>query len=105
MKIADAVKILDAQVIALSEPEREIEDGYCGDLLSYVMGKAPENCAWFTIMNNVNVAAVAALTDVSVVVLCEGVMPDESLLNKLKSQQLNMIVTGCTVYEAVRKLG
>lgn len=92
MKTYEIAKLLNAKIVLMPEPDREIEGGYCGDFLSFVMGRAPENCAWFTIMNNANVAAVAALTDIGVIVLCENVQPDESLkkLSSIKICRLSL---------------
>ncbi len=68
--------------------EKEVTCGYCGDLLSWVMGKAESECAWITVMNNINVAAVAVLRDVSCIILAEGVQPDANLLAKAESEDL-----------------
>ena len=72
-------------VFHLDDPDRPVEGGYCGDLLSWVMGRAPAGGAWLTIMSNVNVAAVAALADTACVVLAEGVVPDPPLLDRAKA--------------------
>ena len=85
--------ILDARVAVLGDGEREVLSGYCGDFLSNVMGKAPADCVWFTVMSNVNVCAVATLTDCAAVVLCEGTEPDAA----------NLLITGLPVYEAAVK--
>lgn len=103
MKINEIAEILGAHIVSLYEPEREITSGYAGDLLSFVMGRAPENCAWFTVMNNANVAAVALLADISVIVICEGVLPDENLEKKAKSQKVNLLTTNLSVFDAIKK--
>lgn len=104
MKINELVAILDAKVISMPDPNKEIEGGYCGDFLSFVMGKAPESCAWFTVMNNANVAAVATLADISVIVLCEDVMPDQQLKQAVNNKKIALIVTKLPVFEAARKM-
>ncbi|HKL74098.1 MAG TPA: hypothetical protein VJ903_04330 [Clostridia bacterium] len=104
MKTYEIAKLLNAKIVLMPEPDREIEGGYCGDFLSFVMGRAPENCAWFTIMNNANVAAVAALTDIGVIVLCENVQPDESLKKAVINKNLSLIITELPIFEAARKL-
>lgn len=71
---------------------RDIESFYVGDLLSWVMGRAGEGSCWLTIMNNLNVCAVAKLADVACTVLCEGVLPDEHL--KVKAAQENVCLLG-----------
>ena len=70
MNVNKLAEILDAVKLNVEDGERVIETGYAGDLLSFVMGRAPENSAWFTIMTNVNILAVATLTEVSVIVVC-----------------------------------
>ena len=80
--------------------EREITGGFCGDLLSWVMGRAQAGQLWLTIMTNVNVPAVALLTGVSAVLICEGCAVDEEALAAAKQKGINLLVTGLPVYEA-----
>ncbi len=104
MTVKELVQVLDAKVYNLDDEMREVTSGYAGDFLSAVMGKAPTDSAWFTIMNNVNVCAVATLAEVAVVVLCEGVEPDQPLLNKVKMQGVNLIAVKEDIYGAVKKV-
>ena len=104
MTVKELVQVLDAKVYNLDDEMREVTSGYAGDFLSAVMGKAPTDSAWFTIMNNVNVRAVATLAEVAVVVLCEGVEPDEPLLNKVKMQGVNLIAVKEDIFGAVKKV-
>ncbi len=101
MTVDDVIKALDAEEIYIADDGREITSGYAGDFLSHVMGRAPADCAWFTIMNNVNVCAVATLADIALIVLCEGVQPDDNLLAKVKIQGFNVISTKLDIYNAV----
>ena len=104
MTVKELVQVLDAKVYNLDDEMREVTSGYAGDFLSAVMGKAPTDSAWFTIMNNVNVCAVATLAEVAVVVLCEGVEPDEPLLDKVKMQGVNLIAVKEDIFGAVKKV-
>ena len=52
--------------------EREITKPFCCDLLSIAMGRAPEGCAWVTVMGNMNTLAVASLADAACVIMAEG---------------------------------
>ena len=58
--------------ICLPDGERTVSGVYIGDLLSWVMGRAKADDAWITIRSNVNVLAVASLSDVACVILAEG---------------------------------
>jgi DRTGG domain. len=103
MKISELIKKLNAIVVNLPDGyDREITGGYCGDFLSFVMNRAPEGAAWFTVMTNVNVAAVAALSDVACTVICEGSVCDDALIQKAVSQGLCVLSTDLTVFDAVK---
>lgn len=104
MNCKQLCKLLNGKIINIADENLQITTGYAGDFLSYVIGKAPDNCAWFTVMNNVNVCAVASLADVGVIVLCDDVMPDSALEEKLKLQGVNAISVPMDIYNAIRTL-
>ncbi len=85
------VEKLGLGVIELPDGSREITGGYAGDLLSWVMGRAKEGDAWVTIMTNMNVAAVAQLTDVACVIFAEGVTPDKEAVIKSRLHGINLL--------------
>ncbi len=105
MTVSELVNKLSLEVIALPDPDRPISGGYVGDLLSWVMGRAQADEAWITIMSNQNVAAVAALVDVSCVIFAEGVKPDPDLLKKAELQGINLLATECSSFRAAVELG
>ncbi len=78
---------------------REVSGAYIGDLLSWVMGRAEKNSAWITIMSNVNVAAVGVLTDVSMIILAESVVPDADLLKRAEREELSIYSSPLSAYE------
>lgn len=89
---------------AVAGEAREITGGYCGDLLSWVMGRAPQGSAWITVMTNVNVAAVAALCDVACVVLAQGAIPDEALQIRAEREGISILLTENDAYTAAVRL-
>lgn len=105
MKVAQLKDTLNLTVFALPDPDREVEGGYMGDLLSWVMGRAQSGAAWITIMSNQNVAAVAALSDVACVILAEGVQPDPDLLKKAEMQGINLLGTKEGSFQIAVELG
>ncbi len=84
--------------------DREIESGYCGDFLSNIISRAPDACAWLTVMNNVNVAAVATLIDCACIILCEGVEPDEALKNRAQMQSIWLLGAKENVFEESKRV-
>lgn len=105
MTVQGLIDAIPLSVFHLDDPDRPVGGGYCGDLLSWVMGRAPAGGAWLTIMSNVNVAAVAALADVSCVVLAEGVIPDPPLLDKARAQGITLLGTDLSVFDCAVRLG
>ena len=100
MTVEQLVKTLDARIYHLADGERAVTGGYCGDFLSFVMGRAPQDSCWFTVMTNLNVCAVATLADVAVVCICEGCEPDPELVGRAKTQGINLIGVDADVYTA-----
>lgn len=86
------------------EPEREICGVYIGDLLSWVMGRAAADNAWITIMSNINIAAVAALSDVACIVLAEGVCPEQTVLDAAEAKGINILQSSLPAYETAVRL-
>lgn len=78
----------------------EIIKPYCCDLLSIAMGRAPEHCAWVTVMANMNTLAVASLTGASCVILAEGMRLDEASHKKAQEQGITVFQTRLPVFEA-----
>lgn len=90
--------------LCLSDTERPITSVYIGDLLSWVMGRAPADSAWITIMSNANVAAVATLADTACVILAENVQPDAQLLSTAESKGINLLSSPLTAYQLAVRL-
>jgi hypothetical protein len=102
MKVKEFIKKYDLKIYCEGDFEKEIESGYAGDFLSNTISKAGYCCIWFTVMNNVNVAAVATLIDCSVIMLCENISPDKAMYDKIKAQKINVIGTQLDVYSAIK---
>lgn len=87
------------KAITLPDPKRDVSGAYIGDLLSWVMGRATADCAWITIMSNVNVIAVASLSDAACVIFAEGVMPDGDIAKLAEEKGINLISSHMPTYE------
>lgn len=105
MKISELVKKLDLTVLTDSEySDRGISGCYIGDLLSWVMGRAQSGDVWITIMNNINIVAVAALTDCACILLCEGVSAPENIVNKADEEGIIILQSEKTAYQLACEL-
>ena len=99
MTVKELAEKLELKTLSLSDGDREVTCGYAGDLLSWVMGKAPSDAAWFTIMSNVNIVAVAMLRDVAAIVVCEGAEIGEDVIARAKEQDVNLLLSSKGIYE------
>ncbi len=84
--------------ITLPDGDREIDGVYVGDLLSWVMGKAQCDNAWITIMSNINILAVASLSDTSCIILAEGVTVDDEVIKTAMDKEINILSTSMDIY-------
>ena len=104
MTVKELAEKYSFEVLSLPEPDKEISGGYIGDLLSWVMGRAEAMNLWFTIMTNINVAAVAQLSDVSAVLICEGARPDETVISTAEAKGVNILLTEDNAYNTAVKV-
>lgn len=99
MTVKELSEKLNLKPLCMPNPEREVKSGYAGDLLSWVMGRAPSDAAWATIMSNVNIVAVAMLRDVAAIIVCEGAEVTEDVIARALQQDVNLLVAEKGIYE------
>ena len=105
MKVSELTEKLNLTVLTKADFEdRDVTGCYIGDLLSWVMGKAQSGDAWITIMNKINIVAVASLTDAACIILCEGVSADESIISKADSEDIIILGSEETAFSLASKL-
>lgn len=88
----------------ISGAESIIENVFCCDLLSLAISRAPDKCAWITVMGNVNTVAVASLREIGAIVLAEGISPDAAMLESAKREEISVLTTALPVYEAAKQI-
>ena len=104
MKVSDIIEPLGLKEVTTSDLSRDITGCYIGDLLSWVMSKADSGNIWITIMTNVNIVAVAALTDVSCIIVCEDAEIDDAAIQKALQQDITIFKSEYTSYELASKI-
>lgn len=104
MNVKQLIEKLNLEVLTEGDLDREITDCYIGDLLSWVMGRAPEDSAWLTVMGNINSIAVAVLADVSCIILVEDSALDEEARNKAELQDVTILRTSENSYSLAVKI-
>lgn len=105
MTVKEMAAACDFEIINLPETDEEVGGVYACDLLSWVIGRATEKAALVTVMTNVNVIAVSVMADLSCVVLCEGVTPDEVARQRAVEQGVAVLSSKLPAYETCLKIG
>lgn len=105
MTVAQLQKALSLERLTEGDPDRQVTGGYCGDLLSWVMGCAREGDAWMTVMGNVNAVAVAVLADTACIILTEDSPLDPEAKAKAEAQGVAILRSGENAYHLAVALG
>lgn len=104
MRISELTKSNDFILINKIKTDKQITGGYTSDMISWVMGHAKTGQCWITIMSHVNTVAVAALLDLSCIIIAEGEMPDEKTIKKAEENDIALISTKLPSFEASKLL-
>ena len=101
MKVSEFQKLSNWSLMASDKAkEREISGVFCGDLLSWVMGNAMSNQLWITVQTHLNTVAVAALKELSAIVIVQGVKFPQESIDKAMEEDIAVFEVDCSAYEA-----
>jgi len=100
MKVRDIQSEFNLEVAAGgSGLDREIADGYCGDLLSDVMANAGSGSVWLTTQAHQNILAVAALKELAAIVLVNGHGPDDDTRARADKEGIPILLSTSSAYQ------
>jgi len=101
MTVRDLIEKLGCRLAAGDEKllDREVTGVYSCDLLSHAMAKLNPGNAWITVHTNLNVVAIASLTDAACVVVAEGIEIEEQSLSRAQEKQVVMLSSPKTTAE------
>lgn len=97
MQVYELIESLGLEVVTKGE-DKEVTGCYIGDMLSVVMSRAEEGNVWLTVQTNVNIDAVAVLTESAAIVIVEGMEPDLETVEKAKAQNITILKSQETAY-------
>lgn len=106
MKIDQLIKQLGLTVLSSNlEDEALMPAGvYCSDMLSCVMAGALHKSIWVTLQSHHNIVAVAALLELSAIIITEGAMPDDATIEKAKKEGITLLSTPQKSFEICGRL-
>lgn len=79
--------------------DRQIQGGYCGDLLSDVMANAPTGCIWLTVQTHQNIVNVAVLHEMAAIVLAGGQTPDQETIERADAEGIPLLMWPNSAYD------
>jgi hypothetical protein len=106
MTLQEIIEKLDLILLTKHEEFDQVvpTSGYASDLLSCVMAGAKNHGLWITLQAHVNIVAVAALLDLSAIIITEGAMPEAAVIAKANEQGVILLSTSESNYTVVGKL-
>jgi hypothetical protein len=102
--LSNLIADLDLTVLTDVYQDLPVSRGYCCDMLSWAMSRLDGETCWFTILNSINVIAVASLAGCPCVVLTENVSMDEVVLSKAKDENICICVSAESTFDAAARL-
>ncbi len=91
MTVRELAERLGAEVLVEGDLSREVQTGYAGDLLSWVMACLPEGAVWMTVMGNLNAIAVCSLKDGACILLTEDAPLDENAKQRAGMEEIPVL--------------
>ena len=91
-------------ISGLGGESREVKGCYIGDLLSLVMSRASAGDAWITIQGNINVPAVASLTDCAMVIIAEDIKLEDVAAAKFENEDIPVYSSAKSAYELAAEI-
>ena len=105
MNVNELKDKLGLEVVNPGDMTREINGCYCSDLLSHCMSNITQGNVWITVQVNINIVAIAVLTELSAIVLSQDMSVDENVLNKAKEENVTILKSHLPSYELCLEIG
>lgn len=100
-EIVDKVKL---DVLSGREFTRDVQFAYLSDILSDVMAKSPKTALWITNQIHENIVALAFFKGLAGIILPEGNLPEDSILEKARQNNIPMFSSQQTAFDIAGQL-
>lgn len=106
MTLQEIIDSLDLQLLTTKKDFSQITPsaGYASDLLSCVMAGAKRKGLWITLQAHVNIVAVAALLEISAIIITEGAAPDQETIARANEEGVTLLSTDKPTFYIAGKL-
>jgi hypothetical protein len=104
MKVDELINALGAEVKTSFDVDKEISGCYVSDLLSDVLANSMEGNLWITHHTHPNVVAVAAVKELSLVVVTGDKPIEPATLSRAEAEKVNIVTSGLPTFETAGKV-
>lgn len=106
MNIDQVIQALELTVLTEPKDFTQItpSSGYSSDLLSCVMAGAPHESIWVTLQAHGNIVAVAALLELTAIIITEGAMPEPATIAKANQEGVTLLATSRPTFDVIGRL-
>jgi len=105
MKVSELIDKLSLEVLAEGNTANEIAGCYCSDLLSHCMSNIEEKNLWITVQVNINIVAIAVLTELSAIIIAQDMIVGDDVLSKAEEEGVTILKSPMTSYELCVEVG
>lgn len=84
--------------------DRTVSGAYTSDLLSDVMANVKKDNLWITLQTHLNIVAVAALKEITAIIVVLDKEIDKDTLEKAEAEKIILLKTPMTAYRVSGKL-
>jgi len=105
MTVNEYINKLSLEIVAEGDLNKEIAGCYCSDLLSHCMSNIESGNVWITVQTNINIVAIAVLTELSCIVVAQEMPVDDAVVNKAVAEGITILRSPEAAYELCVKTG
>ena len=106
MNVCELSEKLNLEIISDAGEMDALVDGcFAGDLLSLAMSSVQKGNVWITVQTNMNILAIASLTEASCIIVANSMNISDEVIGKAKEEKICLFRSDESVYELCNKIG
>jgi hypothetical protein len=105
MKLKDIIEKLELKTVTNNGNfDNEVTGAYSSDLLSDVIANSKKDNVWITLQTHINIIAVAALKELTAIIIVMNKKIDSDTLEKANSEKIILLQTKLNSFQICGKL-
>jgi hypothetical protein len=105
ISLEEICSAIEAKIHVPGDLKQTVQRASVGDLLIFVMVSDSDETVWVTIQTHLNVAAVAVLKEIPMIVIASGRAPAADLIARCSEENITLVTAGDSIFDTCLKLG